>query len=203
MNRVSALAFALTALAIYLGAFHVGPLHTADAAVLWLFTRFDDTPVEFFAETIVLLIHPVVYALLCGGLLLWAWRNRGLREAARAAVLILGANATTQLLKEGVAEPRFHEMLDRQIDAASWPSGHATAAASLALAAYLLAPRTKPYGIALAVAMGVAVVVNSWHYPSDALGAYAVATTWGAALVSLRRPAATAAPRRRSSPATG
>jgi membrane-associated phospholipid phosphatase len=197
-------ACALAAVLIWAGAFYVGALHDADAEVLRFLTGYDDTPVEFFSESVVDLIQPLLYGPACAVLLWLGWRRRGLREAATAGALILGANVTTQLLKQALAEPRFYPGLLRQIDPASWPSGHATASASLALAAYLLFPRTRPYGIAFALAVGVAVVANSWHYPSDVLGGYAVAGGWAAvAAITLRRPAATVAPRRRWLRATG
>ncbi len=203
MVRVLALALAIAAAAVYVGAFHVTAVHDADAAVLWLLTRPDNTPVEDLLEVFVLSLHPVVYALGCGALLRWAWRERGAREAIVAAVIIAGANLTTQVLKPLLADERVHDMLDNQIDAAAWPSGHATGAAALALAVWVLMPHTRRYGIAFAGAMGVAVVSLNWHYPSDALGGYLVAGAWTAAAVTRLRPAATAAPRRRSPRATG
>jgi len=63
--------------------------------------------------------------------------------------------------------------------ALSYPSGTVTAAAALATAAFLVAPRfAKPLvaiiGAAAAVAVCAAVVVLRWHYPTDALGGLCV-----------------------------
>jgi membrane-associated phospholipid phosphatase len=70
-----------------------------------------------------------------------------------------------------------------QIGAASWPSGHATAAMSFALCAVLAAPaRWRPLVAAIGAAFAVAVCYSflalAWHYPSDVLGGFLVATTW-------------------------
>lgn len=205
------LALAGLAALVYAGAFHVGPAQDLDAAVLDFLTGFDDTPVEFFSETIVDLIKPVVYGPICLAIVVLAWRRAGFGTAAAAAVAVLGANATSQLLKRALAEPRPHEETARQVDAASWPSGHVTAAAIAVLAVLLFVPdrlrrRVAVGGALLVAGMGVAVVANNWHYPSDALGGAAVAGAWGtaaAAWLSSRRPAATAAPRRRWLRATG
>lgn len=203
MHAVLVLALALATATIYLAAFHVDPLQSADAHVLAALTRIEDTPLDRLTELILDLMHPLVYALACAGLLVWGWRRRGRGSALVAAALLIGANLTAQLLKPALAEPRLHEVLERQIDAVSWPSGHATAAAALGLAVLLLAPRAAPVALAFALAVGISVMVHGWHFPSDVLGGYAVAGTWAAAAVRLRRPAATAAPRRRSRPATG
>ena len=73
--------------------------------------------------------------------------------------------------------------------AKSWPSGHATAAMSLALCCVLVAPgRWRPAAAALGAAFTVAVVYSflalGWHYPSDVLGGFLVATSWTLAAVS-------------------
>ncbi len=67
------------------------------------------------------------------------WRGR-LRVAAAVPVILIGATATSQILKPALGFPRFSEWLgDGQIASASWPSGHSTAAMSLALCAVLVA----------------------------------------------------------------
>ena len=84
---------------------------------------------------------------------------------------------------------------------ASWPSGHATAAMSFALCAVLAAPaRLRPLVAAVGAAFAVAVCYSflalAWHYPSDVLGGFLVATHVDA--VSGRRSARfTSAPARR------
>jgi hypothetical protein len=103
------------------------------------------------------------------------------------------------VLKPLLAQARPDSLLHGipQIGAVSWPSGHATAAMSFALCAVLGAPsRLRPLVAALGGAFVVAVVYSflalAWHYPSDVLGGFLVATTWTllavAGLLALREP---------------
>jgi membrane-associated phospholipid phosphatase len=135
----------------------------------------------------------VVVALLRGR---WA-------TAALLPVLLAGTGLTTQLLKHAIAQPRVVDWLGtEQISASAWPSGHATAAMALALAAVLVAPRrARPVvavlGGAYALVAGTAIIALRWHFPSDVLGGYLVAAAWAlgvtAVLVAVeRRPAAPA-----------
>jgi hypothetical protein len=115
---------------------------------------------------------------------------------------MLGANATTQILK-GLLHQQ-HPVAFRidgvlQVGGSSWPSGHATAAMSLALCAVLVArarwrPMAAAAGAAFAVAVSFSFLTLVWHYPSDVLGGFLVAATWtlvGVAVVwtaDARRP---------------
>jgi membrane-associated phospholipid phosphatase len=107
-----------------------------------------------------------------------------LRVAAAVPVILIGATATSQVLKPALGFPRFSEWLgDGQITAASWPSGHATAAMSLALCAVLVAsPRWRPavaaIGAVFAVAIAYSLITLGWHWPSDVLGGFLLAATW-------------------------
>ena len=112
------------------------------------------------------------------------------RRAAAALVLLLGSAVTTQVLKPALAEFRFDHSLvgfDHAvppiINDAAFPSGHATAAMALALATLIVAPRAlRPVVAALgalfALAMGFTIVALAWHFPSDIVGGYLVATAW-------------------------
>jgi membrane-associated phospholipid phosphatase len=112
------------------------------------------------------------------------------RRAAAALVLLLGSAVTTQALKPALAEFRFDNTLvgwdhavPPVIASAAFPSGHATAAMALALAALIVAPRAlRPIVAALgalfALVMGFTIVALAWHFPSDIVGGYLVATAW-------------------------
>ena len=209
---VAVVCLSLAAL-LWLGAFHVESVHELDARVLERMARLDGTTGEGAVERLAAVIDPLPYALLCLAILGIGARAAGVRPALAAAVAIGGANVSTQLLKRALAEPRTSELLERQVSAATWPSGHATAATVVVLAALLLAPRRLRLPIAIlggawAAAVAGIVVVNHWHYPSDALGGVLMAAAWTAvAAAGLRSsrpdPAATAAPRRRWLRATG
>ena len=121
---------------------------------------------------------PVIVALL----------RRRPRHAAVMLAIVLGANLTTQILKPLLAAPRPLNVVVQgsylSINAASWPSGHATAAMSLCLCAVLAAPtRWRPHVGALMAVFAVAVCYSflelAWHFPSDVLGGFLVASVWG------------------------
>ncbi len=132
-------------------------------------TRCDPTPYVYFVPI------PIAVALL---------RGRP-RVAIAVAAILLGANVTTHLLKPLLAEPRAAWLFDgfTPVSPGSWPSGHATAAMSLALASVLAAPaRARPVvgalGALFAVAVSYSFLTLGWHYPSDVFGGFLVAATW-------------------------
>jgi membrane-associated phospholipid phosphatase len=149
-------------------------------------------------NTIAHLADPAPYALAGLGLALVALlRGRG-RVALLIPVLFVLTGATTESLKHLLASPRVDEWLGHaQIAAASWPSGHSTAAMTMALCAVLAAPpRLRPtvaaLGGAFALAVAYAILTLGWHFPSDVFGGYLVAATY----VLLGIAAVTAADRR-------
>jgi membrane-associated phospholipid phosphatase len=107
------------------------------------------------------------------------------RLATAAAITILGANATTQILKVVVLDRT--DLLDGVFYPLpnSFPSGHATAAASIAVGAILVlppllrAPTVILSSVVVAV-VGVSTIAAGWHRMADAVGGVFVATAWGA-----------------------
>jgi membrane-associated phospholipid phosphatase len=141
----------------------------------------------------------VMLALACGVALV----RRRPRDAAAALFVVAGANLTTQLFKLALSHPHFQSILGaEQIAANSFPSGHTTAVASIAIAFAFVVPRdlrlaAALIGTGLVAAVGCSVMALSWHYPSDVLGGVFVAAGWGfAALAGLR--AMRGRPRRQS-----
>jgi len=117
--------------------------------------------------------------------------RRRTRLAIAITAILLGANVTTELLKPLLAHPRAAWLLGGQapVAVASWPSGHATAAMSLALTSVLATPgRLRPIvaalGAAFAVAVSYSFLTLGWHYPSDVFGGFLVAATWTLAVVA-------------------
>jgi hypothetical protein len=103
------------------------------------------------------------------------------RVAVMLALVLLCANETTQLLKPLLAAPRGSTPW-APVASGSWPSGHATAAMSLALCCVIAAPaRRRPVVAAAMAAFAIAVSYSflelGWHYPSDVLGGFLVAGT--------------------------
>jgi PAP2 superfamily len=124
-------------------------------------------------------------AILGGGVILVAVMRARFLLATAAAAVIGGANITTQALKALLPRP---ELLSGQPDidvGNTFPSGHATVAASIAVAALLVAPRrfrgaVAVVGVLYAAAVGVATLTAGWHRPSDAIAAVGVVVGWGA-----------------------
>lgn len=117
------------------------------------------------------------------------------RIALAAATAMFGAVASSELLKSLLAHPRNSGGLESfQVPGASWPSGHATAAMAITLAAILVTPRrlrslVAAAGTALTVAVSYSILMLHWHFPSDVLGGYLVAATWTALVVAGLRAA--------------
>ena len=170
---------------VYLAAVHLGPVHRLDAAILNGFTNLNGPRVGPLARDVATICDPDSFVWLAAALVVLALLRRRPRTAAAVAIVLLGANVTTQLLKPALASDRVSPLLDDvgQVLPASWPSGHATASMSLALCAVLVAPaRLRPWTAALGAVFAVAVTFSfltlDWHYPSDVLGGFLVAATW-------------------------
>jgi membrane-associated phospholipid phosphatase len=182
---VGAAAGAVLLVLVWLAAFHLGLAKHADQSVLLGFTDLGRPRVSGFARAFAQVCDPVPFVCLGAVIVLAAFARGRSRVALATAALLAGANVTTQLLKPALAQPRPHALLGHlpTLSAASWPSGHATAAMSLALAAVLASPaRWRPavaaVGAVFAVAISYSMLTIDAHYPSDILGGFLVATTW-------------------------
>ena len=108
---------------------------------------------------------------------------RGRPRVALAVVVLLAiTSVSSQVLKVLLEHPRPSDLDGATgVDPASFPSGHSTAAMSLALALVMAAPaRLRPLagllGAGFALAVGLSVMVDGGHYPSDVLGGYLLAS---------------------------
>jgi membrane-associated phospholipid phosphatase len=190
---------------VWIVAFHAPGGRVFDARAMQAFAGVLRPPLTPTTAGIAVLANPVPFVI--GGLLLVAIalaRRRWLM-AAIVPVVLLSANVCTQWLKPALTDPRTIELdgIDR-IYPGSWPSGHATAAMSLALCLVLVVgPRLRPLaalaGAGYAIGVGYSLVSGGWHLPSDVLGGYLVAATFtllGAAALAVlekREPAAESA----------
>ena len=112
------------------------------------------------------------------------------RLAGAALSVVIGANISSQLLKQILLDRTdllgglFYPLPN------SFPSGHATAAASIAVGLLLVippllrAPVVALSAVVVAV-VGVSTLVAGWHRMADAVGGTFVATSWGAGLAAL------------------
>ncbi|MCW2953583.1 MAG: phosphoesterase PA-phosphatase related protein, partial [Conexibacter sp.] len=176
---------------VWLLAFHVPALHRLDASILSGFTGLSGQRVDGVANAIAHVCDPQPFVWWAAAIMLIALLRRRPRTAVAVGVILAGANVTTQLLKPALAQHRFSQVLGLvdQVGTASWPSGHATASMSLALCAVMVAPsRWRPRIAALGGIFVVAVVFSfltlDWHYPSDVLGGFLIATTWTLVVVA-------------------
>jgi membrane-associated phospholipid phosphatase len=171
--------------ATWFGAFHVPVVEHADASIFDGFIALATHPhVDAVASRIANVCDPSPYVFLCLVPLLMAIVRRRFTLAIAIGVILLGANLTTHILKPLLAAPRPSDGNQWWLPGrGSWPSGHATASMTLALCTVLASPgRLRPVAAALGGAFAVAVtysfLVLGWHYPSDALGGFLVATIW-------------------------
>jgi membrane-associated phospholipid phosphatase len=188
-----ALASACGALVVWFAAFGVAGLRNLDAAAMQAFTGVARPPLEPSIRGVARFADPFWFLAGCGLLTTVALLRRRWLMAAVVPAILLGANATTQLLKPALADPRTLDLHGvPMIYHGSWPSGHSTASMSLALCLVLVVgPRLRPLaavvGAGYAVAVGYALVALGYHLPSDVFGGYLVAATFalvGAAVLA-------------------
>lgn len=151
---------------------------------------------DLFQDVVNHLVEPVLllgsppwlaagFLLVCGiGLLRRRWAATGL-----SALVIVGSNLTTQVIKDGV----FHRtglVGEWNRDINTLPSGHVTVVAAAWAALLLVTPRSlRPVtALAGAVATGamcLATIADRWHRPSDVVAAVLVVVAWTALVCAL------------------
>ena len=177
----------------------LGVLSVAAVVLLWLGTTqtFDgqriadlilygrlsaDTAVVGAASDTLATISLAFVALVTLGLGLVALVRGGIGLAVAVAVIVGGANLTTQALKDVLDRPNLLGDLAYAVGN-SFPSGHVTLVASLGLAAILVVPRAIRTPVALVSAtllatVGVSTITTGWHRLADVEGAILIALAW-------------------------
>jgi membrane-associated phospholipid phosphatase len=189
---VGALGCALLLALAGLLALAVPGVKDADITAMRSFASLDRPSTDWLLNAVAHLCDPLPYCLMGLVLVLVAAVRRRWALVALLPILLVVTELTTQGLKHALATPRLVSWLTYGPAPTAWPSGHTTAAMTLALAAVLVAPRARRplvavAGGALAVAVGVAVVALHWHFPSDVVGGYLVAATWALAATAALR----------------
>lgn len=171
------LAAALCALAIagvwVLAAF-VPATHWRDAVLFERFTALERPGLDNFANGLLELLSPVAYTAWALLILAVALVRRRPWTALVLAVVLPAAPLSAELLKPLLAQP--HAIVGwHWVGSASFPSGHATAVATLVLCATIAVPgRLRPavaaVGYVLVELVVGALLVLGWHMPSDVLG---------------------------------
>jgi membrane-associated phospholipid phosphatase len=167
----------------WVAAFHVGFLMSVDHSILYGFAGLSrpnlDGPTRFIAD----LCNPQPYVYLAAIPILVALARRRPRVAVMIGAVMLGANVSSQLLKPLLGAPRGYGLPGPFINPDSFPSGHATAVMTLLLCAVIAAPaRWRPRVAAFMAAFAIAVCFSfltlTWHFPSDVLGGFELASVW-------------------------
>lgn len=177
--------------AIWLIAELVPSAHLKDAVTLYEFTTLSKPRLDSVANFLLRLLEPGVF-ILWGIAMVAVAIARERPRTATAVVLVLAiAPLSAHVLKPLLAHS--HDQIGYvHIGPASWPSGHSTAAAALAMCAVLVSPpRLRPLvavlGTLFWLAIGFSLLMLGWHMPSDVLGGYFVAGLWTALAVAALR----------------
>ena len=193
MPRRTTLAFAGAAFGVvamvltwYL-AHEVAALRSVDANILAGFLQLGRPRVNQVTNAIANLCDPMPYVVFAAVPIAIALVRGRPRIAVALGVLLIGANESTELLKPVLTGSR-DAVAGLALTHSTWPSGHATACMSLALAMIIsVSARWRPVVGAAMAAFCIAVVYSflelGWHYPSDVLGGFEMASTWALLVV--------------------
>jgi membrane-associated phospholipid phosphatase len=112
-------------------------------------------------------------------------QRRTSRALAGVAIVVCSVGSV-EALKHGLPHLGGVFPDDR---APTFPSGHASVAASLGLALVLAAPPVlRPaaalVGAAYAAGVGLSLILLGWHFPSDVVGSFFVCGFWAAAIAA-------------------
>lgn len=130
---------------------------------------------------------PSIALVLLAAVLIASLRRRW-ELAIQVAVLMGGANLTTQVLKYVVLDRPALGLTPGTTN--TLPSGHTTAAASVSAALlFVVPPRARPWvavlGAGYTAATGVSTLIGRWHRPSDVVAAILVVLAWSAVACAL------------------
>jgi membrane-associated phospholipid phosphatase len=166
----------------------VPAVQARDASALYRASLIGGSRVHDAAQLLLHLLDPVLFTI--WGLALVAIAiARGRPRVGLAIAVVMGcAPLCADRLKPLLAYHHAH-VAGVYNGYASWPSGHATAAAALAFCAALAAPASlrRAVGVAgacFALAVGAALLIRAWHMPSDVVGGYLMAALWTALAVA-------------------
>jgi membrane-associated phospholipid phosphatase len=190
--------------AIWAIAEFVPAAHVRDAVLLGRFVSLDYGHIGGVAQQLAHLLNPMLFTIWGLALVLFAIARGRPRLALAVAAILALAPWSAERLKPLLAEPHLPAGLTH-IGAASFPSGHSTAAAVLAASAVLVTPRRFRTPAAVlatlfALAVGAALLIRAWHMPSDVLGGYMLGLAWASLAVAALRACELRWPRRQRPP---
>ena len=192
-----AAAACLLAFAALIACVHaIAPVGRLDATALHGLESLEVPVLDWVGDPLLHSADPVPLAAILAALLAWGWALGRRRETIAALALVAGANLIGVALKVALAHPRYYPILGaEQVGDDAYPSGHATSAMSIALAALLVAPARLRVVVATgaaayAIAVSTSLVALGWHFPSDVLGGLLLATGCFFATVAAMRAGA-------------
>jgi membrane-associated phospholipid phosphatase len=188
---LAAVACGLTLAAVWLLSTRIPAARVRDALVLGDFIGLNTPSVEAVGNFLLHLLEPLLFIIWAAVIVCVALARSRPRLAFATAVVMALAPLTSETLKPILAHPHISTG-EVQINPASWPSGHSTAALVLVLCAVLVAPaRWRPLvagvGAVYVAAVALALLVLAWHMPSDVLGGFLVASLWACLAVAWLR----------------
>jgi membrane-associated phospholipid phosphatase len=116
------------------------------------------------------------------------------RRGVLAVALVAGTAVIVQVLKIALQHPRYQPVPGEPFDwypvAKAFPSGHSAGSLSMALAFLVVVPSswqrpTTAIGICFTSAVSASLLILNYHYPSDILGGWLVASAWFFALLAV------------------
>jgi len=163
-----------------------------DAVSLQGFLGLQGPTTSPWAERAARLGDPVPVALAAGALALVAVLRGRPRSAVLVVALVAVTSVSSQVLKALLAYPRHDAPAGAFIAPEAFPSGHATAAMTVAIALVVVVPGSLRLvaalvGAAVAIAVSFSIVALGWHFPSDVVGGYLLATGWALVLLAALR----------------
>ena len=193
---ISSAACVAAFVAVLLAAYYTGVGRHLDNAAVDGFLSIENARTTPLADRIASLCDPGSYALIGVAIVATAAVTRGARRALAAGLLLTLTAISSQTLKPALATGHFdrhlvgwNEWVRPVILKEAFPSGHATASMSIALALIIIAPRAwRPvaaaFGALFTLAVSFSILTLGWHYPSDVIGGYLVAMTWCLILIA-------------------
>jgi membrane-associated phospholipid phosphatase len=178
---VSAACF-LAFAAVLVCAYAIAPIEHLDATALHGLMALEGPVSQAGGDLIAHSAGPLPVAVALAALFAWGWSLGRRREALGAIALVAGASLATLILQVVLAHPRYHPILGTtQVGTEAYPSGHATSAMSIALAAVLVAPPRLRVGVAAGavayvITVSTVLLALGWHFPSDVLGGLLIAS---------------------------
>ena len=173
-----------------------------DAASLQGFLGLQGPTSSPWADRVASLGDALQVGLIGGGLALFAVARGRPRIALFVISLLAVTSVSSQALKALLAYPRHDPAIGTTFIAPeAFPSGHATASMALAIALVVVVPRgLRPVaavvGAALALGVSFSVVASGWHFPSDVVGGFLLASGWALVLLAVVQAAEARYPER-------